>query len=80
MEDPTKVLREAMRLPSAARAALAARLIESLDTEVEEGAEDAWSDEIAKRVSEIDDRTVATVPWSEARRRILAAVDGRPGS
>ncbi len=77
MIDLAKLLEEAMRLPTEGRAALAARLIESLDSEVDEGAEAQWEEEIGRRVRDLDEGRVGTVPWSEARRRILAAIDGR---
>jgi putative addiction module component (TIGR02574 family) len=66
-----KVVEEALRLPAAARAALAGHLIESLDGSVDEDAEAAWSKEIARRIDELDKGTVKTVPWSVARRQIL---------
>ena len=69
--DPSRLLEEALKLSPAARAALAASLLESLDEEVDEGAETAWAEEIAKRIRELDSGAVTPVPWSEARRRIL---------
>ena len=49
-----KVLQEALRLPAEARAALAGRLLESLDGPVDEDAEAAWSKEIARRIDDLD--------------------------
>ncbi len=66
-----KLLEDALRLPPQARAALAAQLIESLEVEVDEDAEAAWSAEIARRVEELETGKIKTVPWSEARRQIL---------
>ena len=71
MSDPAKILAEALKLPESARAALAGSLIDSLDTEVDEDAEQAWSAEIARRLDELDSGSAATVPWSQARRRIF---------
>ncbi|MBI3015508.1 MAG: addiction module protein [Candidatus Tectomicrobia bacterium] len=48
-----KLLADALRLPPQARAALAARLIEGLDTEVDEDAEAAWCAEIARRLDAV---------------------------
>jgi len=42
--DPGKLLEEALKLSPEARAALAASLLESLDEEVDEGAEAAWAE------------------------------------
>ena len=65
------LLREALELPPAARAALAGSLISSLDADVDEGAEAAWETEILHRLHEIDTGRVKLVPWAEARRRIV---------
>jgi putative addiction module component (TIGR02574 family) len=72
-----KVLEEALRLPVAARAALAGHLIESLDESVDEDAELAWDKEIARRIADLDKGKIKTVPWSVARRQILGRSRGR---
>ena len=69
--DPGKLLQEALKLSPEARAALAASLLESLDETVDEDAEAAWAQEIAKRIHDLDSGAVTPVPWSEARRLIL---------
>jgi putative addiction module component (TIGR02574 family) len=71
--DPKALLMEALRLPPEERAALAGELIHSLETEVDADAEAAWSAEIRSRLARVDAGSVATIPWSEARRRIHAA-------
>lgn len=71
-----KVLEEALRLPAEARAALAGHLIESLDDSVDEDAEAAWGEEIARRIDDLDKGMVKTVPWSVARRQILGRSGG----
>jgi putative addiction module component (TIGR02574 family) len=73
-----RLLREALDLPPEERAALAAKLIESLDGEaVDEGVEAAWATEIERRVREIKAGTAQTIPWEEARARIQQARDAR---
>ena len=67
-----EILRDALRLSPESRAAVAGRLIESLEAEVDENAEAEWSVEIARRLSELDSGSVQTIPWEEARRQILA--------
>ena len=74
---PKKVLEEAFRLPAEARAAIAGRLIESLDDSVDEDAEAAWSKEISRRIDDLDKGKIKTVPWSVARREILGRSGGR---
>ncbi len=71
MSDPAEILKEALELPESARAALAGSLIDSLDDEVDEDAEQAWSAEIARRLDELNSGSATTVPWSQARRRIF---------
>ena len=77
---PKELLTEALRLPAEQRAALAGELIESLDCEIDDDAEAAWSVEIRRRLERLDSGLAKTVPWPEARRRILAAArsDARP--
>jgi putative addiction module component (TIGR02574 family) len=70
--DTTKILQEALKLPIEARAALAGSLLESLDEVVDENVEAAWADEIARRIDDVNTGKAKTVPWSEARRRILS--------
>jgi putative addiction module component (TIGR02574 family) len=72
-----KVIEGALRLPKSARAALAAQLLESLDTEVDDDAEEAWDTEIAKRLDEINSGKVKMIPWSEARRQFMGTNGGR---
>jgi putative addiction module component (TIGR02574 family) len=64
-----ELLQKAMALPPEARAALASSLIESLDENVDEDAEAAWQQEIARRMDEVQAGTAKTVPWSEVRRK-----------
>ena len=75
--DPEKVLKEALRLPIEARAALAGHLLESLDKTVDEDVELAWSEEIARRIDDLDRGKVKTIPWSVVRRQILGRSGGR---
>ena len=72
-----RVIVQALRLPRSARAALVVRLLETLDTDVDPDAEEAWDEEIAKRLEEIDSGRVMLVPWSEARRQIMGTRRGR---
>ena len=69
-EDPNDLLKEALKLPPEARAALAGSLLDSLDQEVDEDAEEAWKQEIDRRLRELDSGSVKPIPWSDARRRI----------
>jgi putative addiction module component (TIGR02574 family) len=61
---------EAMRLDPAERATLLRLLVDTLDAESEDGAEDAWLDEVERRIAELDTGAVDTVPWEELRARL----------
>ncbi|WP_437679021.1 addiction module protein [Sorangium sp. So ce131] len=79
MSDVEDVLVAALRLSAENRAAVAAALIQSLD-EPEQTTEEvgtAWAEEIQQRLADVDAGVVTPVPWPEARRRILAAANGR---
>ena len=64
------ILKEALKLPPEARAALAGTLLNSLDDIVDQDVETAWEAEIVMRLKEIDEGKVNMVPWGEARARI----------
>jgi len=76
-QDVSELLKKALALPAEARAALAGSLLESLDETVDVSAEEEWSDEIARRIQELDSGKVKPVPWSEARRQISAIINER---
>ncbi len=63
-------LKEALDLPAEARAALAGSLLDSLDTTVDENAEEAWREEIHCRLEEIDRGAIALIPWRTAQRTL----------
>jgi len=65
-----QLLTEALRLPVGERGELIASLIDSLEIESDPGADAAWSDEITRRLKEIDDGQVELIDRSEARRQI----------
>jgi putative addiction module component (TIGR02574 family) len=66
-----KILADALLLPESERSELAASLIDSLDPKVDQGSQQAWESEILRRLADLDTGSVHTVPWPEARRRIL---------
>jgi putative addiction module component (TIGR02574 family) len=69
-ENIADILRQALKLPPEARAALAGSLLDSLPEPLDRDAESAWEAEIASRVREIDEGKVALIPWAEARAKI----------
>jgi len=76
-EEVSDLLKKALALPAEARAALAGSLLESLEDIVDASAEEAWSQEIARRIEELDSGKVKPIPWAEARRQISAILNGR---
>jgi putative addiction module component (TIGR02574 family) len=66
----SNLLKEALKLPPEARAALAGTLLDSLDETMDKDAETAWEAEILLRLKEIDEEKVRLMPWSEARVKI----------
>ena len=65
-----------MRAPSPERALTrTATSSPPYDQQIDEEVEAAWSVEIQRRLHRLDDGVAKTVPWAEARRRILAAAD-----
>jgi len=70
-----EVLKDALALPTEARAALIDSLIESLDEVVDEGSEEIWKSEIDRRIREIDSGAVQMIPWDVARKRLRDRLD-----
>lgn len=71
MADPARVLEEALTLGADDRARLAHELIHSLEHE-DADATAAWSDEIRKRVDEIEAGTAELEDWETVRARLEA--------
>jgi putative addiction module component (TIGR02574 family) len=76
-KDVIALFRDASELSERDRATLAGLLIESLEAEPEPDVEEAWRDEIKRRVADIEAGTVETVPWEEVRRRLLDRLNAR---
>jgi putative addiction module component (TIGR02574 family) len=76
-EEISELLKKALALPHAARAALAGSLLESLDETLDEGAEAEWQKEIALRMQELDSCKVKPVAWAEARQQISVVLHRR---
>lgn len=75
--ETSEILKKALALPPEARAALAGSLLDSLDEEINEDAEEQWNLEIARRIKELDAGKVKPIPWADARRRIANILNGR---
>ncbi|HZO30922.1 MAG TPA: addiction module protein [Chloroflexota bacterium] len=71
--DREQLLTLALELPPEQRAELAGRLIESLDPLPEEDVEEAWSEEIRRRLESLHSGTATTISFAESRRRVRIA-------
>ncbi len=70
-----ELFREAAQLPERDRAALAGLLLETLEPAPEPDVQAAWSEEIARRVAEIEAGTVETISWEEVREELFGRRD-----
>ncbi len=59
---------KALSLSEQERADLPCSLIDRLDPSVDSGAADAWNEEIARRIADLDSEKAKAVPWEEVRR------------
>lgn len=59
------LLEQALALSDTDRAALAASLFRSLDTEIDPDADELWDAEIKRRLDEIKSGEVELVPWEQ---------------
>jgi putative addiction module component (TIGR02574 family) len=64
------VLSRALGMPEYERAEIAERLIASLDDSPEIDVEQAWQEEVRRRIRELDRGEATCVPWEEVRRRL----------
>ena len=71
-QEADELLKKALSLPAEDRAALAGSLLDSLEEALDPSAEEAWNEEIARRIADLDSGKAQTVPWEEVRRRTLA--------
>ena len=73
METQLEILEsEALKLNPGERAALAQRLLASLDKDAE--TEEAWSVEIERRIADVESGAVQVVPIAEALAQLRAAL------
>ena len=77
MGDAARKLRdEVLALPEDERELLALDLMASLERP-DPAWEDAWANEIDRRLAEVRNGTVETVPWEDAKKEILARLGKR---
>jgi putative addiction module component (TIGR02574 family) len=70
------VLHDALMLSEKDRAEIAAKLLDSLDSDEEDEIEAAWAVEIQKRLDELDQGKVKTIPSNKAWKEIVDRTHG----
>lgn len=72
------LLKRALTLPADERAALANTLLDSLETTIESAdgsVEEAWDQEVARRIEDLKTGKAVTVPWEQLHRELRAMVN-----
>jgi putative addiction module component (TIGR02574 family) len=69
-QQASELLQKALSLSEEERAELAGSLLDSLDASVDQAAEAAWNEEIARRIEDLDSGKAKTIPWEAVRSRI----------
>jgi putative addiction module component (TIGR02574 family) len=64
---------QASQLPAKDRAELAGMLLESIHAPADDGVEEAWAEEIERRMADYRAGRVKTIPWSEVRAHLHRA-------
>jgi putative addiction module component (TIGR02574 family) len=75
-ERTAAVLTEILAWPANERGDLAARLLQSLDADLDIDAAAAWDAEILTRLDDVRSGRVVGIPWADARAQILEDIDG----
>ena len=70
------LLKRALALSPDERAALANTLLDSLESS-NESVQDAWDEEVARRIEDLKKGKAVTVPWEQLHRELLAMVNER---
>jgi putative addiction module component (TIGR02574 family) len=69
-EHVQQLFKSALQLDDHERAELAGLLLGSIEEQYDADAQAAWSDEIARRLEELNSGAVTLIPWAEVRRRL----------
>lgn len=64
------VLKEALKLTANERAEVAEQLIASLDEAADTDVEQAWQEEVQRRLQQLERGEVKAIPWEEVQRRL----------
>ena len=67
----------AMDFPESARAEIAAALLHSLEPEPDNDVEQAWREEVSKRMKALDSGEMTTLPWDQVRDELFGRLNER---
>ena len=70
------LLKRALALSPDERVALANTLLDSLESS-NESVQEAWDEEVARRIEDLKKGKAVTVPWEQLHRELLAMVNER---
>ena len=71
------LLRDALDLDESERAEMAAALLESLEPPVDESEiEQAWREEVRRRIAAADAGQAELIPWEDVRDQLFARLHG----
>ena len=76
-QNASELLSRALALSEEERAELASTLIESLDTVVDDDAESAWQQEIARRLEELASGNTKALSWEAVREKGRTILNGK---
>ncbi|HET9766745.1 MAG TPA: addiction module protein [Thermoanaerobaculia bacterium] len=72
------LLRDALDLDEQERAEMAVALLESLEPSVNEAEiEQAWHEEVRRRIAAVDSGQAELIPWEEVRKQLFARLNER---
>jgi putative addiction module component (TIGR02574 family) len=66
------LLQEALGLSERERAEIAGALLESLEPPLDPEVDQAWREEVARRVAQLEAGEVETIPWEQVRDQLWA--------
>jgi hypothetical protein len=75
LSSENRLTAEILSLPSASRAILADKLIESLEFDIDTNIQSAWSSEAKKRRDEVRDGSVRVIPGDDALAQVRNSID-----
>src|SRR5438105_6968068 len=64
-QEANNLLKKTLTLPAEDRAAVAGSLLDSLEEPIDPSAEEAWNQEITRRIADLDSGKAKRVPWGE---------------